>query len=344
MQVSAYLKLSVAVALATIALKTAAWWVTGSVSLLSDALESLVNLAGASFALLMVSIAAHPADDHHPYGHHKAEYFSSGFEGVLILAAALAIIAAALQRLWTPQPLQSLGWGLGLSLLSTAMNGALAWAMLRKAREHRSIALEGDARHLFADVWTSLGVVFGLLAAGESTLCYDGQNFFDTDHPVYPNVDGTGTATLVSNYDNGGTSPGPAWYLLDTSRALKPLIFQERTTPELEALTSTQDEMVFMSDAYRYGIRYRCNAGFGFWQLAYKSKAALDAANFNAAMAAMMQFRADGGRPLGVRPTHLVVGPSLRADALKLVESLLVGGGDSNPNYKAVQVIVSPWL
>ncbi len=166
MQVSAYLKLSVAVALATIALKTAAWWVTGSVSLLSDALESLVNLAGASFALLMVSIAAHPADDHHPYGHHKAEYFSSGFEGVLILAAALAIIAAALQRLWTPQPLQSLGWGLGLSLLSTAMNGALAWAMLRKAREHRSIALEGDARHLFADVWTSLGVVFGLLAAG----------------------------------------------------------------------------------------------------------------------------------------------------------------------------------
>lgn len=166
MQVSAYLKLSVAVALATIALKTAAWWVTGSVSLLSDAMESLVNLAGASFALLMVSIAAHPADDHHPYGHHKAEYFSSGFEGVLILAAALAIIAAALQRLWTPQPLQSLGWGLGLSLLSTAMNGALAWAMLRKAREHRSIALEGDARHLFADVWTSLGVVFGLLAAG----------------------------------------------------------------------------------------------------------------------------------------------------------------------------------
>jgi len=166
MQVGAYLKLSVAVALATIALKAAAWWVTGSVSLLSDALESLVNLAGATFALLMVTIAAHPADDHHPYGHHKAEYFSSGFEGVLILVAALAIIVAALQRLWAPQPLQSLGWGLGLSLVSTAMNGALAWAMLRKAREHRSIALEGDARHLFADVWTSVGVVLGLLAVG----------------------------------------------------------------------------------------------------------------------------------------------------------------------------------
>lgn len=166
MQVSAYLKLSVAVALATIALKTAAWWVTGSVSLLSDALESLVNLAGATFALLMVTIAAHPADDDHPYGHHKAEYFSSGFEGVLILVAALAIIAAAVQRFRVPQPLESLGWGLGLSLISTAMNGALAWAMLRKAREHRSMALEGDARHLFTDVWTSVGVVLGLLAVG----------------------------------------------------------------------------------------------------------------------------------------------------------------------------------
>ena len=166
MQVGAYLKLSVAVALATIVLKTVAWWVTDSVSLLSDALESLVNLAGATFALLMVTIAAHPADDDHPYGHHKAEYFSSGFEGVLILVAALAIIAAAVQRFWAPQPLESLGWGLGLSLISTAMNGALAWAMLRKAREHRSMALEGDARHLFTDVWTSVGVVLGLLAVG----------------------------------------------------------------------------------------------------------------------------------------------------------------------------------
>ena len=133
MQVSAYLKLSVAVALATIVLKAAAWWITGSVSLLSDALEALVNLAGASFALAMVTVAAQPADDEHPFGHHKAEYFSSGFEGLLILVAALAIIWAALQRFWTPQPLQSLGWGLGLSVLSSALNAGLAWAMLRKA-------------------------------------------------------------------------------------------------------------------------------------------------------------------------------------------------------------------
>lgn len=164
MKVSAYLKLSVAVALATIVLKAAAWWITGSVSLLSDALEALVNLAGASFALAMVTVAAQPADDDHPFGHHKAEYFSSGFEGLLILVAALAIIWAALQRFWTPQPLQSLGWGLGLSVLSSTLNAGLAWAMLRKAREHRSIALEADARHLFTDVWTSAGVVVGLLA------------------------------------------------------------------------------------------------------------------------------------------------------------------------------------
>lgn len=162
MRVSSYLKLSVAVALATMALKFGAWWLTGSVGLLSDALESLVNLAGAAFALLMVTIAAAPPDRDHPYGHHKAEYFSSGFEGLLILAAALAIIWAAAARLIHPQPLLSLGSGLALSVASSALNGALAYVMLRKAREHRSVALEADARHLFTDVWTSVGVVAGL--------------------------------------------------------------------------------------------------------------------------------------------------------------------------------------
>ncbi|MDT7837622.1 cation diffusion facilitator family transporter [Aquabacterium sp. OR-4] len=164
MQLASYLKLSVAVALATIVLKTGAWWLTGSVGLLSDALESLVNLAGAMFALAMLTVAQSPPDADHPYGHHKAEYFSSGFEGVLILAAALAILWAAVQRLLSPQPLDALGPGLVLSVLSSALNGALAWAMLRKAREHRSEALEADARHLFTDVWTSAGVVLGLIA------------------------------------------------------------------------------------------------------------------------------------------------------------------------------------
>lgn len=164
MQVRSYLKLSIAVALATIALKTGAWWVTDSVSLLSDALESLVNLAGAMFALAMVTVADQPADADHPYGHHKAEYFSSGFEGVLIMVAALAIVWAAGHRLADPQPLEDVGLGLALSVASSVLNGALAFAMLRKAREHRSMALEADARHLITDVWTSAGVVVGLLA------------------------------------------------------------------------------------------------------------------------------------------------------------------------------------
>lgn len=164
MQVSSYLKISVAVAVTTIALKTGAWWISGSVSLLSDAMESLVNLAGAVFALAMVTIAARPPDDDHPYGHHKAEYFSSGFEGVLIFVAALAIIWTAIDRLLVPKALEAVGLGIVLSVVSSALNGVLAWAMLRKARTHRSMALEADARHLFTDVWTSAGVIVGLLA------------------------------------------------------------------------------------------------------------------------------------------------------------------------------------
>ncbi|MCX7691972.1 cation diffusion facilitator family transporter [Tepidimonas taiwanensis] len=162
------LAVSVGVALATIALKTLAWWLTGSVGLLSDAMESIVNLAAALFGLWMVTVAARPADDDHPYGHHKAEYFSSGFEGILIIVAAAGIVWAALQRLWDPQPLQRLDWGLALSVASSALNGGLAWVMLRAARVHRSLALEADARHLFTDVWTSAGVVVGLALAWAS--------------------------------------------------------------------------------------------------------------------------------------------------------------------------------
>ena len=159
---SLLLRVSIGVALLTIALKTLAWWITDSVGLLSDAMESLVNLASAVFALLMVKIALRPADEDHPYGHHKAEYFSSAFEGLAIIVAAGAIIWTAVQRLLEPQPLQQLGWGLSLSVVASAFNGVLAWAMLKSARQHRSIALEGDARHLLTDVWTSAGVVVGV--------------------------------------------------------------------------------------------------------------------------------------------------------------------------------------
>ncbi|HNW61748.1 MAG TPA: cation diffusion facilitator family transporter [Piscinibacter sp.] len=163
MQAKTLLKLSVVAALATIAMKTAAWWITGSVGLLSDAMESFVNLASALFAVLMVTIAERPADEDHPFGHTKAEYFSSGFEGLLIVGAAVAIIWAAAGRFANPQPLEQLGWGIALSVASSALNGVLAWRMLIASREQRSIALEADARHLFTDVWTSAGVVVGLL-------------------------------------------------------------------------------------------------------------------------------------------------------------------------------------
>jgi len=159
---------SVAVAIITITLKTLAWYITDSVGLLSDAMESFVNLASAIFALMMVTIAQRPADEDHPYGHHKAEYFSSGFEGILIIAAAIGIIWAAGHRLFDPQPLQAVGWGLALSVISSALNGGLAWLMFRTAKVHRSIALEADARHLVTDVWTSVGVVVGIAAVAIS--------------------------------------------------------------------------------------------------------------------------------------------------------------------------------
>ncbi len=163
MQVKTLLKLSVVAAVATIAMKTLAWSITGSVGLLSDAMESFVNLASALFAIAMVTVAERPADDDHPFGHTKAEYFSSGFEGLLIVGAAAGIIWAAAHRFADPQPLESLGLGLALALLSSALNGLLAWRMMIASREHRSIVLEADARHLFTDVWTSVGVVAGLM-------------------------------------------------------------------------------------------------------------------------------------------------------------------------------------
>jgi len=153
---------SVVVAIITITLKTLAWGITDSVGLLSDAMESLVNLASAIFGLVMVTVAAQPPDEEHPYGHHKAEYFSSGFEGILIIVAALGIIWAASHRIFDPQPIEQVGLGLALSVGSSALNGLLAWVMFDAAKRHRSIALEADAKHLVTDVWTSVGVVIGI--------------------------------------------------------------------------------------------------------------------------------------------------------------------------------------
>lgn len=162
------LLLSVAAALVTMGLKWWAWRVTGSVGFLSDALESLVNLAGASFALAMVWLARQPADQGHPYGHGKAEYFSSAFEGALIAAAAAGIFVAAFRRFLEPQPLESLGLGTALSVVATIVNLAVARILLRVGREHRSIAAKANGRHLMTDVWTTVGVIIGVALAGWS--------------------------------------------------------------------------------------------------------------------------------------------------------------------------------
>ncbi|MDP2111111.1 MAG: cation diffusion facilitator family transporter [Thiobacillus sp.] len=157
-----YAWLSIAAALATILLKGWAWWITGSVGLLSDALESFVNLAGAIMALAMLTLAAMPADDNHAHGHGKAEYFSSAFEGFLIIVAAVAISYAAIDRLLNPQPIEAVGIGLAVSVVASVINLATSRILMAVGKKHKSITLEADAHHLLTDVWTSAGVIAGV--------------------------------------------------------------------------------------------------------------------------------------------------------------------------------------
>lgn len=184
-------------------------------------------------------------------------------------------------------------------------------------------------------------LTFGLLKAGATTLCYDGQYFFDTDHPSF---DEAGAAITVSNVDvSGGVAP--FWYLLDTSRPLKPLIYQERKKPEFIAKTDPKaSDSVFMSKEFLYGVDARCNVGFGLWQLSYASNAALNGDNLDAAIQAMRGLKDSNGRPLGVKPNLLVVGPTLRSAANKTVKVMLGEGGASNSNFEAVDVLDTVWL
>jgi cation diffusion facilitator family transporter len=157
-----YAWLSIAAAVVTIALKTGAYLLTGSVGLLSDAAESVVNLVAAVIALVALTVAARPADDNHHYGHGKAEYFSAGIEGLMIFVAAALIIVSAVNRLMHPQELEKLGIGLAITLLATAINGAVGWLLIRVGKQHRSATLVADGKHLMTDVWTSVGVVVGV--------------------------------------------------------------------------------------------------------------------------------------------------------------------------------------
>jgi phage major head subunit gpT-like protein len=210
--------------------------------------------------------------------------------------------------------------------------------------------IEDDQYGVYGPLFEELGLaagehpdelVFSLLAAGFSTRCYDDQYFFDTDHPV-KNEDGTESS--VSNFGGGS---GAAWYLLDTTRAIKPLIFQERIPYNLQSLTGETDENVFMRDEYAYGCRARANAGFGLWQLAYASKQTLDGTSYAAARAAMMSLKGDEGRPLNLKPNVLMVPPALEQTALKLISNELVinsGVAVSNEWKGTADLIVNSWL
>lgn len=158
--------LSIAAALATISLKACAWWLTGSVGLLSDALESLVNLATAVMALWLLGIAARPPDEEHSFGHSKAEYFAGGIEGLFILAAAAGIALTAVPRLLQPVPLEQIGWGIAVAALATIVNLAVGRILLRAGKAHQSLTLEAEAQHLMTDVWTSAGVIAGVALVG----------------------------------------------------------------------------------------------------------------------------------------------------------------------------------
>lgn len=184
-------------------------------------------------------------------------------------------------------------------------------------------------------------LVFELLKAGHTTLCYDGQNFFDTDHPVAAEVDGTGAVATVSNVQAGA---GLAWYLLDTSRPLKPLIYQNRKSAQFTAMDSATDENVFMRKKFRYGVDARSNVGFGFWQMAFKSNAELTAENFEAAYAAMQLTTGDGGVKLGIKPTLLVVPPQLRSKGSNIVTADKLANGADNPNKGLVKVLDTAWV
>ena len=211
--------------------------------------------------------------------------------------------------------------------------------------------IEDDNIGIYSPVFEEMGraveiqpdqLIYGLLSAGTSTLCFDGQNFFDTDHPVYENVDGTGTAVSVSNFDDNGGS-GTAWYLLDTSRAVKPLILQERRAPAFQSMTKLDDEHVFTANEFRFGVDCRRNVGFSFWQLAYGSRKELNPDNLWAAISAMREFSADGGQKLGIRPTTLVVPPSLEKLATRMLEREL-DSNSSNELKGKVKLVVPDYL
>lgn len=208
-------------------------------------------------------------------------------------------------------------------------------------------AFEDDQYGIYTPLMAQLGqdsrehpdeLVFALMKQGETEECYDGQPFFDTDHPV---LDADGSETSVSNLTDGAETE---WYLLDTSRAIRPFIYQNRKPYNFVMKDSEQDDNVFMQKEFLYGVDGRSNVGFGLWQLAHKAKVALTADNFNSVYAAMKSMKGDNGRPLNIRPNLLVVPPSLRAQALEVVKAERAANGATNINRDVVDVLDTSWL
>lgn len=202
--------------------------------------------------------------------------------------------------------------------------------------------IEDDHYGVYAPLFNEMGraaaahpceLVYATLKAGFEQLCYDGQYFFDTDHPI--------EGASVSN-DGGGS--GTSWFLLDCSRMIKPIVFQRRRDYHMQHMDMLDDEQVFMREEFRYGVDARVNAGYGIWQLGYGSRQPLTADNYKAAREAMMAYKGDEGRPLGIKPTHLVVPPDLEAEALQIVNAMLGAGGATNIYYNTATLIATPWL
>lgn len=207
-------------------------------------------------------------------------------------------------------------------------------------------AIEDDQLGIYTPLFQQLGMdaathpdelVFALLKAGFSTRCYDGQYFFDTDHPVIAG----GSPTSVSNMQAGSGEP---WFLIDDTKAVKPIIFQKRRDYEFTAMDSMTDEAVFSRKEYRYGVDARVNVGFGLWQTCFGSKADLTSASYGAARAAMMGMKGDQAKPLNIRPTLLVVPPSLEGKALEILNAERTSAGATNVYKGTAQLLVTPWL
>lgn len=177
---------------------------------------------------------------------------------------------------------------------------------------------------------------FPLLVAGFNTLCFDGQNFFDTDHPM---AGGT-----YSNIVGNGTETGEPWFLIDESQVLKPILYQNRRPFKFVSLDDLNSEHTFLKNEFLYGVDGRCNVGFGFWQTAVGSRAPLNVANYEKAVEVLQGMQRADGSPLGIRPTTLVVGRKNRAAAKRVIDAMLVNGGDSNIYYKDVDILNSPFI